>query len=104
MNLDLLKQLVFRKGYKATVHSVYEMDADNFAIGDILEAMKNCEILEDYPHSAPFQSCLVLGFNFNDEPIHMVWAYDDKDNEAILITVYSPDPRLWVKYKERRKK
>lgn len=104
MDLAILKQLIFEDGYRATVHAVYEMEEDNLTIGDILKSMHNCEFLEDYPNSEPFPSCLILGFNAYGEPIHMVWGYDKQDKEVILITVYRPDPKLWVKYKERRKK
>ena len=104
MDLEILKQLIFEDGYKATIHATYEMDADNLAISDVLNSMHNCEIIEDYPLNKPFQSCLILGFNSYEEPIHTVWGYDEKGKTAILITVYRPDPELWVKYKERRKK
>ena len=104
MDLAILKRLIFENGYRATIHATYEMDADNLTISDILDSMRNCEILENYPKSKPFQSCLVFGFNAYSKPIHMVWGYDNEDEEVILITVYKPDPALWVKYKERRKK
>ena len=104
MDLAVLKQLVLKRGYRATIHAAYEMDEDNLTIGDILQSMHSCELLENYPHSEPFPSCLILGFNAYGEPIHMVWGYDEEDNEAILITIYRPNPGLWVKYKERRKK
>lgn len=103
-DLAILKQLIFKSGYRATIHAVYEMDEDDLTISDILASMHNCELLEDYPQSELFPSCLILGFNTYGKPIHMVWGHDKGDEEVILITVYRPDPELWVKYKERRKK
>jgi len=47
---------------------------------------------------------LVYGNNFKDEPIHSVWALNDDNGWAVLITVYKPDPERWVDFKQRKKK
>jgi len=54
--------------------------------------------------SEPFLSCLIMGKNFSGEPIHSVWAYNPKNQWAVLITVYRPDPERWVDWKFRVKK
>lgn len=52
----------------------------------------------------PYPSCLIFGETFAGEPIHSVWAYNEKSKWAVLITVYRPDPSLWIDYKMRKKK
>lgn len=33
----------------------------------------------------------------------MVCAYNVEENLSIIITVYQPDPELWIDYKRRKK-
>jgi len=61
------------------------------------------EVIEDYLTDKPYPSCLIYGHNFEGEPIHSVWAYNDKTKWAVLITVYRPDPNRWINWRERRK-
>jgi hypothetical protein len=37
------------------------------------------------------------------DPVHSVWAYNKQTQWAVLITVYRPDPDLWINWRERRK-
>ena len=61
------------------------------------------EIIEYYLNDKPYPSCLIFGKNFLGEPIHSVWAYNQEHLWAILVTVYRPDPALWINWKERIK-
>lgn len=36
-------------------------------------------------------------------PSHIVCAYDEEDHMAIVITVYEPDPDLWIEFRRRKK-
>lgn len=89
---------------RITDHAYEEADADHLFLEEILFSVLNGEIIEDYPNDKPYPSCLVYGKTFNDVPIHSVWAFDEKSKSAIMITVYKPDPDLWIEWKERRKK
>ena len=64
----------------------------------------NGEIIEDYPKDKPYPSCLIFGETFKGEPVHSVWGFNSENKWAVLITVYRPDPGLWIDYKYRRKK
>lgn len=37
------------------------------------------------------------------KPVHSVWAYDEQSEQATLITVYRPNPQIWINGRERRK-
>lgn len=65
--------------------------------------MQNGEIIEDHPDDYPFPSCLICGFNTNNQPIHTVWAYNKNKQLAILITVYRPNNNQWINNYKRRK-
>jgi hypothetical protein len=41
------------------------------------------EIIEDYPTDKPYPGCLIYGDNFQGEPIHSVWAFNDKTKWAV---------------------
>ncbi|MBI4745320.1 MAG: DUF4258 domain-containing protein [Deltaproteobacteria bacterium] len=62
------------------------------------------EIIEDYPTDKPYPSCLIYGQTFGEEPVHSVWAYNEQNLWAVLITVYRPDPDRWINWRERRRK
>jgi hypothetical protein len=44
------------------------------------------------------------GNTFSGDPVHSVWAFNDKNQWAVLITVYRPDPGRWIDFRQRREK
>ena len=47
-------------------------------------------------------SCLIDGKTINGRPIHAQCSYPSRPL-AKIITVYEPDPALWIKYNEVRR-
>ncbi len=70
---------------------------------EVYEAICNGEIIEEYPEDRPYSSALIFGKTTSDRPLHMVCAYAEVENLAIIITVYQPNPELWLEYKRRNK-
>jgi len=69
---------------------------------DVLAALLDGEIIEQYPADFPFPSCLVLGYTQDGKALHIVCGSDG--NEVWLITAYFPNPADWAEdYKKRRK-
>lgn len=60
-------------------------------------------VIEDYPDDTPYPSCLICAELATGIYLHTVWAYDESQNLAILITVYSPDSNLWIDWRQRRR-
>ncbi|PSR05317.1 MAG: hypothetical protein BRD50_01360 [Bacteroidetes bacterium SW_11_45_7] len=56
----------------------------------IQEIVYNGEIIEDYPRDTPYPGLLILGWHQN-QPLHVVIAYDELTNYCFIITVYQPD-------------
>ena len=102
MDLEELKFVVKSDRFKVTIHALQEKEADNISLIDIEQSLVNSEIIEDYKNDKPFPSCLVLGFGNNSKPIHSVWAYNSDSKQAVLITVYRPNPEKWVEYRKRK--
>lgn len=84
-------------------HADEEAQADQLILSEIVFSVHNGEIIEDYPTDRPYPSCLVYGRTMHDEPVHSVWAYNVVNQWAVLITVYRPDPNLWIEWRQRRR-
>ena len=88
---------------RITDHADEEAKADQLAFDEIYFSVLHGEIIEDYPTDKPYPSCLIYGQTFSGDPVHSVWAYNEQNQWAVLITVYRPDPNLWINWRERRK-
>jgi len=89
-----------------TRHAKVEME--NEELGrifehEVYEAIFNGEVIEEYPEDKPYPSVLIFGKTMAGYPLHIVCAYNDEEDLTIIITVYRPNPALWVEYKRRKK-
>ena len=87
-------------------HAKREMQIDKFgSIKDyeVCEAIHDGKIIEEYPNDKPYPSILIFGETNSKRPLHIVCAYDNEDCQTIIVTVYQPDPNLWVNYQRREK-
>ena len=100
---DIIESIKENK-IRVTDHADEEATNDKLKLDEILFSVIYGEIIEDYSSDKPFPSCLILGFNEVSDPIHSVWAYNKENQWAVLITVYRPDPDLWIDWRIRRKK
>jgi hypothetical protein len=80
-----------------TRHASFEMA--NETVGelvdqDVYEAVCNGEVIEQYPEDKPYPGVLILGRREAERPLHVVCAYNEDEDTAIVITVYHPDPSL----------
>ncbi len=104
MEIESIIQAIRETQVRITNHADEEAVDDNLTYEEIYTSVIQGEIIEDYPTDKPYPSCLILGKNFTGEPIHSVWAYNQENSWAVLITVYRPDPDRWVDWKMRMKK
>jgi hypothetical protein len=103
--LDEIKRYFNQDKVLYTQHARREMRYEPF--GRILEqevfqAIIAGEMIETYPQDTPYPSCLILGFTNQDRAIHAVCAHEPELDQVIVITVYEPDPELWVDYRRRK--
>ena len=69
---------------------------------DVMSALTNGEIIEQYPTDYPFPSCLVLGKTVAGKTLHIVCG--SNRDELWLITAYIPNPAEWTDdFRQRRK-
>jgi hypothetical protein len=88
---------------RITDHADEEAEADQLTFDEIYFSVLHGEIIEDYPTDEPYPSCLIYGQTFSGDPIHSVWAYNERNGWVVLITVYRPDPNMWINWRERRR-
>jgi len=88
---------------RITDHADEEAYSDGLSFKEIFASLPTGEIIEQYPDDKPYPSCLVFSKSVENEPIHSVWAYNQTTQSSVLITVYRPDPRLWIDGKVRRR-
>jgi Domain of unknown function (DUF4258) len=98
-----IQQTVRIRQYRLTAHAEREREADSITIQEIEEALlsQRCEVVENYPEDPRGASCLLLGFTEQELPLHAVCGIALFDL-LILVTVYRPDPALWIDWKIRR--
>lgn len=104
MNIEDIIVAIRKSQVRITDHADEEAVDDKLRFDEIYYSVMQGEIIEDYPNDKPFPSCLIMGKNFTGEAIHSVWAYNSKNQWAVLITVYRPDPTRWIDWKVRVKK
>lgn len=88
-----------------TKHALQEMKNEEFGIiydEDVYYAILNSEIIEYYLDDKPYPSILILGFTKSKRPLHIVISYNEEEDFAYVITVYHPDPNLWIDFKKRK--
>ena len=66
------------------------------ADAEVFDAVSRGRVIEMYPEDEPYPSCLIYGKTSENRPLHVVSAYSNDHNTAIIITVYQPDPQHWV--------
>ena len=98
----LIIKAIKNEKFNITRHSWKEMKDDDLELKEVFRTTFSGKVIEDYPKDLPFPSFLVYGENEKSEPVHSVWAYDNKIAVAVLITVYRPDPAKWIKFAKRR--
>ena len=104
MNIEIIINAIRNSRVRITDHADEEAVDDCLSYEEIYFSVTYGEVIENYPSDKPYPSCLILGKNFSDEPIHSVWGYNPENLWAVLITVYRPDSERWIDWKVRVKK
>jgi hypothetical protein len=102
---ELIHSLASAGRYVLSIHAEHERQSDKISTAELEAALRDCEIIEDYPEDTRGHSCLTLGLA-QSRPIHTVCTIKDSPREILLITVYDPTlrPDKWEPdFRHRRK-
>ena len=86
LNIDNIKKLAEQGSIRWTNHVIMRLFQRNISENDIINAILNGEIIEEYENDYPFPSCLICGTNLNNKIIHIVCGLSQ--NELWIITAY----------------
>jgi len=84
-------------------HAVSRMFERRIQRENIIFTISNGEVIAEYPEEKPYPAFLILGF-VNDQPLHVVIAFDQDKNKCYIITVYIPDKERWYEDFQKRRK
>ena len=87
---------------RVTSHAREEARADSLTFESVCHSVLIGVVIREYLDDKPYPSCLVYGQTATGEPIHSVWAYNERSDAAVLITVYRPDPARWIDWRVRK--
>lgn len=83
-------------------HAVVESGKDMVDDEDIVAAILNGKLAEDYPEDKRGHSCLVCGMMSDGRYLHIVAGMTAEN--AVIITTYLPSPEKWETPFKRRQK
>lgn len=91
-----------RRQYEFSKHAVDQSIIRDISVAEVEDAIANrSEVIEDYPDDKYGPSCLILGYTRTGRPLHVQCSYPSRTLVKI-ITLYEPDPNLWIDFRVRR--
>ncbi len=85
---------------RITQHAAQEMVAEAITLDDVVHAIDNCDLLEDYPDHRRGACCLLHGTDNRGRDMHIVCT--TANPTLIIITAYLPRPPKWISPTQRR--
>jgi hypothetical protein len=94
--LDSIRDKIARRQYEFSKHAVDQTIVRDISVSELEQAISSqSEVIEDYPENKYGPSCLILGFTSAGRPLHVQCSHPARPLIKI-ITVYEPDPELWI--------
>lgn len=98
--LDTIRAQADRDVLRVTPHAQREMLEEAISLDDLLHAISNAGIIENYPNHRRGACCLLHGTDISGRDIHVVCT--TAQPVLIIITAYLPRPPKWVTPTQRR--
>jgi hypothetical protein len=93
MTETIIQELCAKEAVRWTAHVVKRFLQRGIAQDDVLHALSQGEIIEQYPEDYPYPSCLVLGISLQRDFLHVVCGSNQQ--ELWIITAYYPSSAIW---------
>jgi hypothetical protein len=100
--LNSIRDKIARRQYEFSKHAVDQTIVRDISVSELEQAISSqSEVIEDYPEDKYGPSCLILGFTSAGRPLHVQCSHPARPLIKI-ITVYEPDPELWIDLRIRK--
>mgnify|MGYP003466677172 CR=1 FL=1 len=99
--IEEIRNKIVQNQFEFSQHALNQSIIRQIAVQELREAIANGEIIEDYPDDKYGPSCLIVGFSVAVRPLHVQCSYPSRPLVKI-ITLYEPNPELWIDFKVRR--
>jgi len=100
--IEEIREKIKERIYEFSKHAVDQSIIRDICVAELEEAMAGQnEVIEDYPEDKYGPSCLILGYTKAGRPLHVQCSYPSTSLIKI-ITLYQPDPDLWIDFRVRR--
>ena len=100
--IDEIRKRVAGGDFEFSQHAVDQAIIRHISVQELREAIAGGEVIEEYPDDKYGPSCLIFGMTSIGRPLH-IQCSDPSRLIVRIITVYEPDPALWIGFKVRRK-
>lgn len=99
--IDEIRRRVARGDVEFSQHAVDQSIIRHISVQELREAVAGGEVIEVYPDDKYGPSCLIFGMTSSGRLLH-VQCSDPSRPIVKIVTVYEPDPALWIEWKVRR--
>ena len=99
--IDEIRKKIETEQFELSKHAVDQSIIRRISVQEIREISGDAELIEDYPEDKYGPSCLILGKTKEGRPLHIQCSYPSRPLIKV-ITIYEPDPDLWIDFKIRR--
>ena len=99
--IDEIRRRIARGDFEFSQHAVGQAIIRHISVQELQEAIAGGEVIEVYPEDKYGPSCLIFGMTKVGRPIH-VQCSDPSRPTVKIVTVYEPDPAIWIELKVRR--
>lgn len=100
MSIAEIQDKIQKGEYRISDHAIKRMIQRSIERFEVVEAILNGEIIEEYPQDKYSPSCLVYGKTKAGRELHVQVSLPPK---VVVITTYTPDPEEWIDCRVRRK-
>jgi len=101
IDITEIKEMCDNGALRWTNHVLVRLIQRGISTDDIVCALRNGEIIEQYPTDYPYPSCLIVGNGLYSDFIHIVCGIGK--GELWLITAYHPSSNEWASDFKTRK-
>ncbi len=98
--VDEIRQKLETDRFEFFKHAVDQSIRRRIGVQEMLEAIANGEIIEEYPNDKYWPSYLIYGKTAEGRPLHVQCSHPSRPLVKI-VTLYERDPTRWTDFRER---